>query len=88
MADFVTTHAITWPVGYSADPLDFARLGAFNETSPTSGYETKPLLLLIDPSGRLVWTDDHARYRHQDPEKTIEALDGAIKKAKEAGKMK
>ena len=48
------------------------------------GYETKPLLMLIDPEGRLVWTDDHARYRHQDPEKTIEALDGAIRKAIES----
>jgi len=81
VADFVANVGIPWPVGFSAESLDIARLGAFNETSPTMGYETKPLLMLIDPKGRLVWTDGHARFRHHDPEKTIRELDEAIGKA-------
>ncbi len=81
MADFVAGNRISWPVGFSAEPLDIAKLGAFNETSPTMGYETKPLLMLIDPDGRLVWTDSHARFRHQEPEKTVRELDEILAKA-------
>ncbi len=79
--EFISSQGIKWPVAYSGEPVDFAKLGAFNETSPIQGYEVKPLLMLIDPKGRLIWTDNNARFRHQDPEKTIHELDAAIEKA-------
>ncbi len=79
--EFISSQEIKWPVAYSGDPVGFGRLGAFNETSPIQGYEVKPLLMLIDPKGRLIWTDNHARFRHQDPDKTILELESAIEKA-------
>lgn len=79
--DFSSSQGIKWPVAYSGDPVEFGKLGAFNETSPIQGYEVKPLLMLIDPQGRLIWTDNHARFRHQEPEKTIKELEAALVKA-------
>lgn len=78
---FVGEHGIDWPVAYSANIADVARLGAFNETFRIPGYEAKPLLMLIDPLGRIVWSDRHSRFRHQDPDRTLRELEAAIENA-------
>jgi hypothetical protein len=85
---FVNQHAgMNWPIAHSMDIAGVARLGAFNETFRVAGYEAKPLLMLIDPQGRLVWTDGHSRFKHLDPDQSLRELEAAIDKAlgKKAG---
>jgi hypothetical protein len=43
--------------------------------------------MLIDPQGRLVWTDGHSRFKHLDPDQSLRELEAAIDKAlgKKAG---
>jgi hypothetical protein len=81
---FVNQHAgMNWPIAHSMDIAGVARLGAFNETFRVAGYEAKPLLMLIDPQGRLVWTDEHSRFKHLDPDQSLRELEAAIDKALE-----
>jgi hypothetical protein len=81
---FVNQHAgMNWPIAHSMDIAGVARLGAFNETFRVAGYEAKPLLMLIDPQGRLVWTDAHSRFKHLDPDQSLRELEAAIDKALE-----
>jgi hypothetical protein len=81
---FVNQHAgMNWPIAHSMDIAGVARLGAFNETFRVAGYEAKPLLMLIDPQGRLVWTDGHSRFKHLDPDQSLRELEAAIDKALE-----
>ena len=85
---FVNQHAgMNWPIAYSTNMVGVAKLGAFNETFRVAGYEAKPLLMLIDPQGRLVWTDEHSRFKHLDPDQSLGELEAAIDKAlgKKAG---
>jgi|GEM_PF-700587 len=78
---FIEEQEITWPAAYGVD-LKFVRmLDAINETSPIPGYEIKPTLLILDRAGKIVWSDNHARFRHHEPEKTAAELDEAIAKA-------
>jgi hypothetical protein len=81
---FVNQHAgMNWPIAHSMDIAGVARLGAFNETFRVAGYEAKPLLMLIDPQGRLVWTDAHSRFKHLDPDQSLRELEASIDKALE-----
>jgi hypothetical protein len=81
---FVNQHAgMNWPIAHSMDIAGVARLGAFNETFRVAGYEAKPLLMLIDPQGRLVWTDEHSRFKHLDPDQSLRELEASIDKALE-----
>jgi hypothetical protein len=78
---FVNQHAgMNWPIAHSTNIAGVARLGAFNETFRVAGYEAKPLLMLIDPQGRLVWTDEHSRFKHLDPDQSLRELEAAIDK--------
>jgi len=78
---FLENQSMDWSSAYGADLESLARLGAFNEEVKIPGYEVKPTLIIINRAGNIVWTDNHARYRHQEPEITSRELDLAIEKA-------
>lgn len=80
MLEYTQKWGIGWPVGHSVTRSDLAALGAFNESARIPGYEAKPTLLLVGPDGRLAWTDNHSRFRHETPSATLKALDEAISK--------
>lgn len=72
---------ITWSNGYGA-PLDsLIPLGA-SSGQGLSGYEVAPVVYLVGPDSKIVWTDKQARFRHVPPkdwEKEVEAaLEAAL----------
>lgn len=78
---FMEQNEISWPSAYGVDLNYFGLLDAINKESAIMGYEVKPTILLLDRKGKIIWSDNHARYLHQDPEKTNKDLDEAIGKA-------
>lgn len=81
---FLEEHQVTWPAAYAVDLRFIRLLDAINETSPIPGYEVKPTILILDRTGKIIWSDNHARFRHQEPEKTAQEVDEAIAKALKA----
>ena len=69
---------MVWPIGLSLTVGDMARFGALDGAMALPGYELKPLLVLVDAAGKVVWTDGHARHKHQSPDETIRQLDRAL----------
>lgn len=80
MREYTQKWGVDWPVGHSVTRADLAALGAFNDSARIPGYEAKPSLLLVGPDGRLAWTDNHSRFRHETSSATLHALDEAITK--------
>lgn len=78
---FMEQNEISWPSAYGVDLNYFGLLDAINKESAIMGYEVKPTILLLDRKGKIIWSDNHARYLHQAPEKTTNDLDEAIGKA-------
>jgi len=76
---FGNEFALTWPIGYGATAETIVALGA-GSGMPTPGYGIAPTLYVVDTGGRIVWSDEHARFRHvesaqwwRDVERAIDA---------------
>jgi hypothetical protein len=78
-ARFIKEFSIPWPSGYGAAQT-IADFGAFNRTAMIRGYETIPILYLIGPDGRIVWTDQQARSRHEEMSGPLRELEAEIEK--------
>ena len=52
-------------------------------THPASDYidDVQPVLYVIDPTGRIIWHDDHARPKHQPIDELRHDLESAIQQA-------
>jgi thiol-disulfide isomerase/thioredoxin len=72
---------IKWPVGLGITPSDLAHFGALNSAMPLPGYEVRPLLVLVDARGKVLWTDGFARWLNQPPHETVKQLGRAIQQA-------
>lgn len=81
IARVVAESGITWPVGLGISPSDLARFGALNSAMPLPGYEIKPLLVLVDARGKVLWVDGFARWLNQQPAETAAQLGRAIRQA-------
>ncbi|RLS37503.1 MAG: hypothetical protein DWH82_10495 [Planctomycetota bacterium] len=72
---------IRWPVGHGVGLEDLSAMGAIDGSTPVMGLEIKPLLLLLDSTGQVLWTDGHARHQHQPPAETVARLEAALLRA-------
>jgi hypothetical protein len=78
---FVREFGIAWPCGYGASRQTLVEFGAFTTSRGLPGYELEPTLFVIGPDGRIRWSDDGARLRHQDAGAVLPELEAAIERA-------
>lgn len=81
---FVVTLGIPWPSGFGASLETLQNLGAATSEAIMPGYQVKPTLYVVGRNGRVVWSDEHMRYRHEPPAAIAEALEDAIEDALES----
>ena len=73
---------ITWPNGCDASLETIRNLGARNEQQANvAGYEVKPTLYVVGRDGRISWSDQHMRYRHEPAAAIRAALEAAVEDA-------
>lgn len=72
---------ITWPIGFGLPVESLAPFGALDAAMALPGYELKPLLVVVDRGGKVLWTDGNARHKHQSPAETVGQLDQALSDA-------
>jgi thiol-disulfide isomerase/thioredoxin len=72
---FAEQFSMPWPQGYAADLKAIDAIGALNSSVPAPGYEVKPTLYLVSSDGKVLWCDDHARMKHEDPDALIAKLE-------------
>lgn len=72
---------MTWPIGTGVSVQDLGKFGALDGAMALPGYELKPLLVLVDRGGKVLWTDNHARHKHLSPAETANQLETAILRA-------
>jgi thiol-disulfide isomerase/thioredoxin len=63
VARFVEEFGLVWPNGYGATPETIAALGAGSGLG-MPGYGVAPTLYLVGPDGKIVWSDEQARFHH------------------------
>jgi hypothetical protein len=81
MARLAVRTGMTWPIGTGLSVQDLGRFGALDGAMALPGYELKPLLVVVDQGGKVVWTDGHARHKHQAPAETVQHLERALAEA-------
>lgn len=74
---YVRGQSAPWPSGYGIDRDMIIALGV-GSGMMTRGYEIAPTVYLVDPTGRVVWTDDRGRHRHVDAATWAADLDAAV----------
>lgn len=60
-------HQFAWNIGWAVPNQSLAEWDAFNfgMGDHNTGYAVKPVTYLLDGSGKLIWTDNAARFRHR-----------------------
>lgn len=76
---FVQEFGLPWPCVYSAPAETLAALGALNRFG--DHCEVAPTLYVVGRDGRVAWSDQGARYRHEDPATAVRQLQRAIDEA-------
>ena len=79
-AAFVDQAGVPWPCGYGMTMPTIAMFGALNRDRMIPGYELRPTLYLIGPDGRILWSDRHARTRHEAPAPLLKELEDEIER--------
>lgn len=77
---FVKQFSIPWPNGYGATPETVTALGAGSGMA-MGAYGVAPTVYLVDPDGRVRWTDDRGRYTHRDIARWGKEMEAAIEAA-------
>lgn len=78
---FAEKHGITWAFGYGLSRDAVAAFGAYQTAMPTPGMEIAPTLYVVDASGKVLWNDGQARYRHKGPAELVKALRAELDRA-------
>lgn len=79
--DFVRRFSIQWLSGYQTSSQTIAKFNASNVSVMTPGYEVRPTIYLIGVDGRVLWSDNHSRFRHRDAAEALQELELEIEKA-------
>lgn len=79
-AQFVEEFGLTWPNGYGATSETIVALGA-GSGMLMPGYGVAPTLYLVGPDGKVVWSDEQARFRHAESAKWRQDVERAIETA-------
>jgi thiol-disulfide isomerase/thioredoxin len=77
VAQFVEDFGLAWPNGYGATPETIVALGAGSGMG-MPGYGVAPTLYLVGPDGKVVWSDEQARYHHTESAKWRQDVERAI----------
>lgn len=76
---YVRGRPAPWAAGYGAPPETVSAIGAASG-NPQRGYAVAPVVYLVGPDGRVVWTDGQGRFRHVEAAEWERQLDAAIEK--------
>jgi thiol-disulfide isomerase/thioredoxin len=74
---FAEQFGLTWPNGYGATAETIAALGAGSGLG-MPGYGVAPTLYLVGPDGKILWSDEQARFHHTDSAKWRQDVERAI----------
>ncbi len=80
---FVERFGIPWPSGFGAPAETIRAYRAESGHADGTGSDrlVAPTLYVLDARGRVLWSDQSARYRHETPADTVSALEGALDRA-------
>jgi peroxiredoxin len=77
----VSRFSIPWPSGFGASDQTVEAFGALRREALEGRHELNPIVYLIDPDGRILWTDGNARPKHEDFRAVCLELDREIEAA-------
>lgn len=75
---FADRHNMPWPSGFGASRETLVRLGVVDGRRIVPGYAITPTLYLVGPDGKVLWSDEQARMRHEDRQTWQQRVEAAI----------
>jgi hypothetical protein len=65
---------VRWATAYGVPKSDYESLGVRRPDMPGAEPTIAPTLYLVDPDGKVLWSDEAGRFQHKDTEANLAEL--------------